>query len=390
MSANFPSSSIYQKTLLASLIGLLLTLSACSKAPDDHYSSRQSDTQSATATVVASSPAMATLSEQAKAHSASSTASSPDGLTLGNNIVNQQQTNTAFANKKMLVTAKADFQVKDVQQTANQIETLTQQNGGYVAHSEIGNDDKGSHSYPIGNYQLKQLTTYSRHATLVVRVPKNQVGNFLRQLQSYIAFLDKSEFDAKDVTLEIQKAQVEAQIQALKAEQIAKATADKTTQTGNIDIANQTALSRQEQLYADLQRQSLEDEVNLSSVQLNFYQPEKIRETIVEDIDGKMQSEKSVNFLPRLSDNLKTGWLYLVEFLLVISQLWSLALGALLLWWAWRWFNKFLVKQAKKHPKATHTAPMQTVDSSNQPPKQDDTSVQPFDNSSSDNLKNLD
>lgn len=340
-------------TLLACIVTAILStqLAACSKKEEASYSANE---QAQSSPAVASSTAMTTTTAvTATATSSNDVASIPasaangnnNALTLGNSITNQQQTNTVFANKKMVVTANANFQVKDVQQTANQIEAIARQHGGYVANSEIGNNDSRKHSYPIGNYQRKELTSYSRHATMLVRVPKAQVGEFLQQLQQLIAFLDNSQFNAKDVTLDIQKAQVEAQIQALKAAQLSEQKADKTTEAGNMDVANQTALSRQQQLYADLQRQQLEDEVNLSTIQLNFYQPEKIREQIVEDIDGKMQGEKSVNFLPRLTDNLKAGWLYLVEFVLFLSQFWSLLLGFGLLWWAWRWLLKRLPKQ---------------------------------------------
>lgn len=337
-----------QRFFIASLC-IALSLVACSKKEGDYAADRTEPT-AATSDIAASSVTVTSL--------ASAPASSTDNLTLGNNIVNQQQTNATFANKKMVVSAKANFQVKDVQQSANQIEALAQQQGGYVATSEISNNARGRNSYPIGNYQRKELISYTRTATMLVRVPKTQVGAFLQQLQQYIAFLDSSQFSAKDVTLDIQKAQVEAQIQALKTAQINEQKADKATQSGNIDIANQAALSRQEQLYADLQRQQLEDEVSLSTIELSFYQPEKIREQIVEDIDGKMQSEKSVNFLPRLSDNLKAGWLYLVEFLLFLSQFWSFILAFGLLWRAWRWWLKRMPKHQSTLTKSAYRQAM--------------------------------
>lgn len=73
----------------------------------------------------------------------------------------KRPTTPALANKKLLVTADASFQAQDVQQTVNQIEQLTLKHGGYIANSEISNSDSNTNQFSIGNYQLKQLTSYS-------------------------------------------------------------------------------------------------------------------------------------------------------------------------------------------------------------------------------------
>ena len=289
----------HKKLLAISVTALLLT--GCSKRPEQSTAiepAPASGEMAASTAAGADASSMATA--QAKSDTKNTASQTGDNLILGSAIITQETDNPALANKKLLVTANASFQAQDVQQTVNQIEQLTLKHGGYIANSEISNSDSDTNQFSIGNYQLKQLTSYTRQATILVRVPKAQVASFLQQLQQYIAFLDHSQFNAKDVKLELQKAQVEAQIAALKTDQLATQRADKTTQTGNINVADQTALARQQQLYADLERQGLQDALALSSIALTFSQPEKIREQVIEDIDGKMHNEQSTNFLPRL------------------------------------------------------------------------------------------
>lgn len=291
----------HKKLLAISVTALLLT--GCSKRPEESAAIEPTPASvEMAASTAAGADASSMATAQAKSDTESTASQTGDNLTLGSAITTQETNNLALANKKLLVTANASFQAQDVQQTVNQIEQLTLKHGGYgyIANSEISNSDSNTNQFSIGNYQLKQLTSYTRQATILVRVPKAQVASFLQQLQQYIAFLDHSQFNAKDVKLELQKAQVEAQIAALKTDQLATQRADKTTQTGNINVADQTALARQQQLYADLERQGLQDALALSSIALTFSQPEKIREQVIEDIDGKMRNEQSTNFLPRL------------------------------------------------------------------------------------------
>jgi len=361
----------HKKLLAISVTALLLT--GCSKRPEQSTAIEPTPASvEMAASTAAGADASSMATAQAKSDTESTASQTGDNLTLGSAITTQETNNLALANKKLLVTANASFQAQDVQQTVNQIEQLTLKHGSYITNSEIINSDSNTNQFSIGNYQLKQLTSYTRQATMLVRVPKAQVTSFLQQLQQYIAFLDHSQFNAKDVTLELQKAQVEARIAALKTDQLATQRADKTTQTGNINVADQTALARQQQLYADLERQGLQDAIALSSIELTFSQPEKIREQVIEDIDGKMRSEQSTNFLPRLWDNLKAGWLYFVEFLLLISQFWSFIVGAILVWWLWclftRWLDKWRAERGIQRHRISQSSTAATRKDDNTPP----------------------
>lgn len=334
------SPSIRSPVLTVFLVTSLI-LTSCGKAPDTSADTSRSATPHAT-TQTTTQPTTQASSDMAQAVFAPS-ATQDSTHTLGSQVTTQQTNNPALENKQLLITANAHFEVEDVVQSVNQIEKLTLQNSGYIADSRIDNDERGRSSYHIGNQQQKVLVQYVRQATMLVRVPKNQVATFLQQLQTQVKFLQNSQFSAKDVTLDLQKAQLEAQIQASKQTALEKQNLDNTsekTQAGNVALIEQSTLAQQEKLYAQLQQQAIQDQITLSTIELTFSQPEKLRVEILPDIEAVIENEKTASFPARLVDNLKSGWLYFVEFLLWLSQLWVFLIGLGLLAWAIRWWHK--------------------------------------------------
>lgn len=308
-------------------------LTACSKPTSDfaEYSSAEPVAESSMPSEKAISYDTSQTADQANTADSS--------MALSSKVTQQENLNPALERKQLVISTQAHFQVNDVLKTASQIELLAIQQGGYVANTHIENLENKHDSYPIGNHQQKTLISYIRQAHMVLRVPKNQVEAFLTQLQTHITFLNSSQFSAKDTTLEIQKAEVEAQIQALKEQALREQNLrnrNESTQMGNVSVITETALAKQQQLYAELQQKALLDQVQLSTIELTFRQPEKIREEISEDIEGIVQDEQSINFVPRLLDGLKAGGRYFIEFILWLSQFWAFIFAVPLLIWLFK------------------------------------------------------
>ncbi len=271
---------------------------------------------------------------------------------LQSQITEQEKTSTALIGKQLVISASANFQVENVLSTVQQVEKLTIEQGGYIANSQVNNHDLTRQSYSIGNNQQKTLISYIRQAKMTVRVPKANVSQFLQKLQSHITFLNKSEFSAQDITLDIQKAEIEAKIQSLKSQALQNQTLNnqnENTQSGNVDIINQKTIAQQQQRYAELQKQALLDQMQLSTIHLEFSQPEKLTYEISDDIVAVTNNEQTSNFIPRLLDNLRQGWYYFIEFILWLSQLWAFIIALpIVIWGIKRLIHKWKNYRQKK------------------------------------------
>lgn len=286
----------YHQKLGLALIILLLV--GCSKSEVDHTqsSSTQADTALATDTLVSTSDNQ-----------------------IDKSVINQQDNNPTLQNKQLIVNGAVSFDVKNVQQSVQQINQITTQLGGYVAQNTISNNIVDTQSLNIGNQQRKEIISYQRNAQLTVRIPKQNVETFLTQLQQQIQFLHQNEFSAKDVTLDIQKQALLAEIQRQTAQNIASSP---TNQDTAIIGEQAKALARTQALYHEIEQKSIADAVALSTISLHFSQPIQLHETISDDIQAKITQQKTFNFIPRFQENLKNGWTYFVEFVLWLAQFW--------------------------------------------------------------------
>ncbi|KDN25244.1 hypothetical protein MBO_05534 [Moraxella bovoculi 237] len=107
------------------------------------------------------------------------TTTNPDNPTLDSQATTQGE-QAHLADKAFIIKADVNFAVKDVAATKEQLESLTLQTGGYIQTSKIYNNTTDTHRYPIGGEQLKVLTHFVRHGMMAVRIPKVNVGEFLK------------------------------------------------------------------------------------------------------------------------------------------------------------------------------------------------------------------
>lgn len=310
-----------QKSL--ALIVFIALLSACSKPYDGEMSH-----QSASSDVV--SVDMASVAGTDDPNGLNPDNSNPDNPTLDSQATTQGE-RAHLANKAFIIKADVNFAVKDVVATKDQLESLTLQTGGYIQTSKIYNNTTDTHRYPIGGEQLKVLTHFVRHGMMTVRIPKANVGEFLKGVQGQVVFLDGQEFNATDVALDLQRnalhAQIEAERQAKLGELNATKTddlADKSTHVGEMTD------SKYRQTLAELDRKALAEQVAFSTITLAFYQNPQIFESVMPDTQAYIAKDERANFGHRFVQSIGTGWLYFLEFILWLTSLWAFVLGLII------------------------------------------------------------
>ena len=307
------------------MLGSVLLIGGCDSSSEYAESSADMESvQSATEEVADSE--MAGIMSDVAANNASNgndlevaNLSSTSEQTLGS-----QAADIKIAGKALLITASADFKVEDVVKTSDAIESLTRQQAGYVALSNISNHPRDSRTFVQGNKNIT-LTTYTRQADMTVRIPRANVSKFLAQLQQQVAFLNGQQFSAQDVTLDIYREQLASQLNSDMASELSQERLNSKNdkdQGSNVDAITATYAARRQQELAKLEQLAIADKVQYSTINLTFMQPDISYKETTQNLDVLLEAEQP-SFSSQVSQAFKDGW----------EILRSVALGLIQLWW---------------------------------------------------------
>ena len=343
---------------------LLVTLLAGCSAPDQEMATEDSYEESATEDVQALADLEAVADQSGDVTDTVTEVGGSSEMTLGNQSVNQN-----VAGKTLMVNMRADFQVKDVVKSSIAIETLTQQQGGYVADSLINNVEQGSREYEADGKHIR-LTTYYRQATMTVRVPKENVNTFLTAMRKEVVFLNEQAFTAKDVTLDIYREQLAAALNTDISTELSEQQLDNEdtkTQRGNIHTIDRTYYARARADYAKLQRMEIEDKVKYSTIELQFNQPVSSYKEVTPSMTQLIIDERP-SFGSQLSNQLYKGWETLRTALLVLAQGWWLLVFAGVLYLIYR-VLKAVILTVTQYTKSSNAAQTPSLTKENSPQK---------------------
>lgn len=333
------------------VICLALILGACGKPSDsyDNYSAERS----------ASAPVMAEMVGSPVPDQAESP---PDSLNSG---ILSQGSASHLQDKQLIISGDIHFKTANALETLNAIEGSVLTHGGYIQESSLSSQTRESRTYATSDNQIKELTLNSYYATVIVRVPKDKLGEFLKELRPLMNKLDTRTFKAQDVTLDIYKNELQAQIEQQKQKALDNIDG-KGTLGDKADIATQSTLARHEALLYELEQKALQDKVTLSTIALNFYDEPTLSESIRPDLDAQINTQLSSNFGHELLGSIATGWYYFLQMVLWFVQLWGLWLIiGVSVWGICRYRKHRKTKKAEKPKPNTDDDKANTPDQTN-------------------------
>lgn len=260
-----------------------------------------------------------------------------------------QVTDIEIAGKKLLIRAHANFKVADVVKSGSAIETLTRQQGGYVALSNISNNETDRRTFTKGAQDIT-LTTYYRQATMTVRIPKAKVTDFLKRVQQQVAFLNEQEFSAQDVTLDIYREQLAATLNSNMAVELTQERLNSKNgkdQNSNVDAITATYAARRQQQYAKLEQMDIEDKIKYSTIDLTFMQPASSYKEVSQNLDILIDAERP-SFGTQVNEAFKQGWDTLKTVTLTLIGLWWLLIIVGLFYLLYKFIKKSY-QQLVKH-----------------------------------------
>ena len=306
------------------MLGSVLLIGGCDSSSE--YAESSADLTAVATEEVAD----ATEGEMAGIMSDAAVDNASNGLEVANLSSTSEQTlgsqaaDIKIAGKALLITASADFKVEDVVKTSDAIESLTRQQAGYVALSNISNHPRDSRTFVQGNKDIT-ITTYTRQADMTVRIPRANVSKFLAQLQQQVAFLNGQQFSAQDVTLDIYREQLASQLNSDMASELSQERLNSKNdkdQGSNVDAITATYAARRQQELAKLEQLAIADKVQYSTINLTFMQPDISYKETTQNLDVLLDAEQP-SFSSQVGQAFKDGW----------EILRSVALGLIQLWW---------------------------------------------------------
>ena len=223
--------------------------------------------------------------------------------------------------QKFIRTADIKFKVKNVVKSTYAIENATQKFGGFVTYTNLQSNIHDQIKTKISQDSTLETTKYTVENNITIRVPNTQLDTVIKTIAKQIDFLDFRVIKADDVSLKILSNQLSQKRSASTEKRVEKAIDYKEKKINDVMEAENTLANQKEANdNRTIDNLSLQDQINFSTITLQLYQNETIRQEI-------MASEKNSNaYKPNLGiqilDSLKSGWYILESIFVFLINLW--------------------------------------------------------------------
>lgn len=219
---------------------------------------------------------------------------------------------------KLIKTADMRIKVKNVQQTCEDVSSLTNGYNGLVMRNRVN-------SYPVRSSDIRKnsdsivrVTAISTVGEITVKIPTEKLEEFMNKVEKMGLYVNSRQMDITDKTLDYLSARMKLRN---RAELISQQKA------GKVVIKNPANVLQLKDDMVDQQigNREIDDAVQNSVVSLGFYQSNIIyKETIADDDPSNYQ----LPFFSRLGNALSNGWLLFQNVLIGIGYLWVFVLLA--------------------------------------------------------------
>ncbi|EMY3584006.1 DUF4349 domain-containing protein [Flavobacterium psychrophilum] len=227
--------------------------------------------------------------------------------------------------RKFVRTSDIKFKVKNVPKSTYAIEDATTKFGGFVTYTNLQSTVSNKDETKVSPDSTLVTTKYTVENNITIRVPNKRLDTVIKTIAKQIDFLDFRVIKADDVTLQILSNQMAQRSSNISEKRLEKAIDSRGKKLDDIVGAEDHLDAKKAQNDASkLENLSINDQVNFSTLTLQIYQREAVKQEMV-------GNEKSINaYRPNIGlqiwDSLKTGWFMLEAIIAFVVQLWGVAL----------------------------------------------------------------
>ncbi|MBE0391845.1 DUF4349 domain-containing protein [Flavobacterium sp. PL002] len=245
------------------------------------------------------------------------------------------------SDRKFIRTADIKFKVKNVPQSTYVIENITNKFDGFVIYTNLQSNIINETASKVSQDSTLETIRYNVINNITIRVPNTRLDTVIKSIAKQIDFLDYRLIKADDVSLKMLSNKLAQNRGSSTEKRVENAIATKGAKINDVMNAEETLADKKEQNdNAKLNNLSMQDQVNFSTLTLEIYQRETVKQTMV--ANSKDYNDYKPNIGIRLFDSVKTGWNVLLDIFVFLIQIWwliLLALGGFLL------YKKYLKKE---------------------------------------------
>ncbi|URC14867.1 DUF4349 domain-containing protein [Flavobacterium sp. B183] len=227
--------------------------------------------------------------------------------------------------QKFIRTADIKFKVKNVVKSTYAIENTTQKFGGFVTYTSLQSTISDQVKTKISQDSTLETTKYTVQNDITIRVPNTQLDTVIKIIAKQIDFLDFRLIKADDVSLKLLSNQLSQKRNTVTQKRVEKAIDAKGKKINDVMEA-ENALANQKEANDNsiIENLSLEDQINFSTITLQLYQNETIKQEII--ASEKDSDAYKPNLGIQIIDSLKNGWYILETIFVFLINLWPFLL----------------------------------------------------------------
>ncbi|MBI3509649.1 MAG: DUF4349 domain-containing protein [Bacteroidetes bacterium] len=248
------------------------------------------------------------------------------GIADENNFKAYFTTSAARVNKldsthRFIRTADIKFRAKDVANATYDVEDITTHFGGYVADTKLQSEMTSNTIIPVSADSSLQTIHYVVSNQVTLRVPYRKLDSLLRSLVPLVDYLDYRNVNTNDITLDLLANDLAQKRISNYNARLASDIDNKGSKLPDVQSAEDALLQQQENSDNSLvENLRMQDRIDYSTVTLNIYQPETVRQDLI-------KREKTVDayepsFGNRIGESFGGGWKGLQVFITAIVILW--------------------------------------------------------------------
>lgn len=232
------------------------------------------------------------------------------------------------SSRKFIRTADIKFKVKNVTQTTYAIENIANKFDGFVIYTNLQSTIIDQFETKISQDSTLESIRYNIENNITIRVPNKRLDTVIKSIAKQIDFLDFRIIKADDVSLKMLSNQLSQERSTNNEKRVEKAIDTKGKKINDVMEAENTLANQKEQKdAAKLENLSIQDQVNFSTLTIQIYQRESVKQEMVANTKDYNYYKPNIGI--RLFDSLKTGWNVLLDIVVFLFQIWWLLLLAI-------------------------------------------------------------
>jgi len=258
-----------------------------------------------------------------KAESAAETAYESNNIAVDTSMVSSSAAvEPKNSDRKFVRTADIKFKVKNVANSTYAIENTTNKFGGFVTYTNLQSTISDKSETKISQDSTLEITKFRVENNITIRVPNIRLDTVIKTIAKQIDFLEYRIIKADDVSLQMLSNQLTQNRTENQEKRLEKAIDTKGKKLNEVLAAEDNLNSKKEQKdNSNIENLSLQDQVNFSTLTLQIYQRETIKEEMIANAKTYRQ-----DFGSKILDGIISGWYVVEGIIAVVAQLWSVIL----------------------------------------------------------------